>query len=344
MPTMKAAVLHGIGEPLKLVEVDRPQPAPGQALVRIRAAALNHRDVWIRKGQYAGLKFPIILGSDGAGTVVEVGAEQDRHWVGQPVIINPALDWGDNPRAQSPAAFRILGLPDDGTLAEYVRVPVENLFHKPSQLSWQEAAAAPLAALTAYRAVVTQGGLKPGQTVLVTGVGGGAASFALQFASALGGHVFVTSGSDEKLAAARKRGAAGGANYHAPDWADDLRAQAGGGFDLIVDSAGGDGFGQLIEIANPGGRIVFFGATMGNPATIDLRRVFWKQLTLQGTTMGTPDDFRAMLGLLADKNLRPAVDQEFPLSAVNDALDHMEAASQTGKIVINITEETQASV
>lgn len=339
MPTMKAAILHGIGEELRIDEVTRPRPAPGEALVRVQAAALNHRDVWIRKGQYAGLKFPIILGSDGSGTVAEVGADQDTHWVGQEVIINPALHWGDNPRAQSPDAFRILGLPDDGTLAEYVQVPVENLFQKPAHLSWHESAAAPLAALTAYRAVVTQGHIEAGQNILVTGVGGGAASFALQFAAALGGRVFVTSGSDEKLAAAQKWGAAGGANYHNSDWADALRSEAGGGFDLIIDSAGGDGFSHLIEAANPGGRIVFFGATLGSPSTIDLRRVFWKQLTLQGTTMGTPDDFRAMLGLLSERAIRPLVDQVFPLLKVNDAFNHMEAASQMGKIVIQVTEE-----
>lgn len=342
MPTMKAAVLHGVGEPLRLDDVNRPQPGPGQALVRIQSAALNHRDVWIRKGQYAGLKFPIILGSDGAGTVAEVGDAQDEHWVGQPVVINPALDWGDNPRAQSPETFRILGLPNDGTLAEFVQVPVENLFPKPSHLSWQESAAVPLAALTAYRAVATQGRLEAGQNVLITGVGGGAASFALQFAAALGGRVFVTSGSDEKWTAARAWGAVGGANYHAEDWADDLRDQAGGGFDLIIDSAGGDGFSKLIEAANPGGRIVFFGATLGNPSTIDLRRVFWKQLTLQGTTMGAPDDFRAMLALLEEKALHPIIDQAFPLSAVNDALDHMERASQFGKIIVSVTEDEEA--
>lgn len=339
---MQAAVLHGVGEPLRLEDVPRPPLGPGQALVQIRAAALNHRDVWIRKGQYAGLKFPIILGSDGAGTVAEVGDAQDEHWVGKPVVINPALHWGDNPSAQSPDTFRILGLPDNGTLAEFVSVPVANLFPKPSRLSWQEAAAVPLAALTAYRAVATQGRVEAGQNVLITGVGGGAASFALQFAAALGGHVFVTSGSDEKLMAARAWGAVGGANYRAEDWADALRAQAGGGFDLIIDSAGGDGFSKLIELANPGGRIVFFGATLGNPATIDLRRVFWKQLTLQGTTMGTPDDFRAMLGLMEEKALHPILDRTFPLAAVNDALDYMESASQFGKIIVSVMKNEEA--
>lgn len=337
MPTMKAAVLYAVGDDLRVGEATRPKPGSGEALVSVRAAALNHRDVWIRRGEYAGLKFPIVLGSDGAGTVTEVGPDADSSWVGREVVINPALAWGGAPRAQG-ADFRILGLPDDGTLAEYVRVPVENLFARPEHLSWHEAAALPLAGLTAYRAVVTQGRIESGQNVLVTGVGGGAASFALQFAVARGGRVFVTSGSDEKLAAARELGAAGGANYHAPNWAQDLQSQAGAGFDLVIDSAGGDGFGQLVEAAAPGGRIVFFGATLGSPPALDLRRIFWKQLTLQGTTMGTPEDFRAMLGMVREKSLRPVVDRVFPFTQVNDAFAHMEGAAQFGKIVVNVTE------
>lgn len=340
MSTMNACVLHGVGEALKFEEVPRPQAKPGEALVKLKAAALNRRDFWIQKGQYAGLKFPIILGSDGAGIVEEVGSHQDETWVGREVVINPSLGWGDDPRAQSQDTFRILGLPDDGTLAEYVKVPVANLFPKPEHLSWPEAAALPLAALTAYRAVVTQGQMKAGQRVLVTGAGGGAAGFALQIASALGGRVFVTSGSDDKIDAARKLGAAGGANYHAEDWGEQLTAQASGGFDLIIDSAGGDGFAQLIEIANPGGRLVFFGATRGNPPGLDMRRVFWKQLTLQGTTMGTPDEFGAMLRLFADKSLRPVIDQIFPWTEVNAALGRMESSSQFGKLVVTMGDDS----
>ena len=303
--------------------------------MQIRAAALNHRDVWIQKGQYAGLKFPIILGSDGAGTVTAVGSDEDGAWIGREVVINPALDWGPNPKAQG-NGFRILGLPDDGTLAEYVKVPVANLYGKPTHLSWEEASAVTLAALTAYRAVVTQGGIEAGQSVLVTGIGGGAATFALQFAHALGGKVYVTSGDEKKLAAAKDHGALGGANYKESDWAKELTAQAGGGFDLIIDSAGGEGFGHLIEAANPGGRVVFFGATRGNPPGLDLRRVFWKQLTLQGTTMGTPDDFAAMQQIYAEHDLHPILDQVFPLAQVNDAFARMDAGTQFGKIVLSI--------
>lgn len=338
MPDMTAAVLHGIDEKLQLQEVTAPEAGPGEAVVRVRAAALNHRDVWIQKGQYAGLKFPIILGSDGAGTVESVGASEDKRWVGQDVVINPGLDWGSNPKAQA-KDFRILGLPDNGTLAEYVKVPVGNLHAKPKHLSWEEAAAVTLAALTAYRAVVTQGQIQAGQSVLVTGIGGGAAGFALQFATALGGRVFVTSGDEKKLAKAQELGAQGGARYKSEGWAKDLAAQAGGGFDLIIDSAGGDGFGSLIEAANASGRIVFFGATQGNPPGLDMRRVFWKQLTLQGTTMGTPEEFDAMQRLYAEKDLHPALDQVYPLAQVNDAFARMDAAAQFGKIVLTVAIE-----
>jgi zinc-binding alcohol dehydrogenase/oxidoreductase len=333
MSQMTAAVLHGVGEELQLQEVAQPVAGRGEAVVQVRAAALNHRDVWIQKGKYAGLKFPIILGSDGAGTVASVGSSEDEQWVGQDVVICPSLAWGDNPRAQA-ADFRILGLPDDGTLAEYVKVPVPNLHAKPEQLSWEEASAVTLAALTAYRAVVTQGQLQAGQKVLVTGIGGGAAGFAMQFAAALGASVYVTSGDEKKLAEAHDLGAQGGVNYKTEDWARSLAEQAGGGFDLIIDSAGGDGFSSLIEIANPGGRIVFFGATLGNPPGLDLRRVFWKQLSLLGTSMGTIAEFQAMQSLYAAEDLHPVLDQVFPLMQVNDAFARMDAAAQFGKIVI----------
>jgi NADPH:quinone reductase-like Zn-dependent oxidoreductase len=191
---MKAAVLEGTEKPLVIKEVADPAAAPGWATVRVRAAALNHRDLWIRQGRYPGLKFPIILGSDGAGVVAAVGREADRGWVGRPVIINPSLDWGDDPRVQGPG-FRILGLPDDGTLAETVAVPVANLASPPAHLSTEQAAALPLGGLTAWRALFARGGLRAGETVLVTGIGGGVALLALQFAVAAGAAAYVTSGS-----------------------------------------------------------------------------------------------------------------------------------------------------
>ncbi len=330
---MKALVLDAADAPLQLKDVPAPVPGPGEAVVAVGAAALNHRDLWIQKGQYAGLKFPIILGSDGCGKVANVGAGVDGGWLGREVIINPGLDWGSRPVAQADM-FRILGLPDDGTFAEQVRVPVSALVEKPAHLDIQHAAALPLAGLTAYRALFSRARLQPGERVLVTGVGGGAALFALQFAVAAGARVFVTSGSDDKLRRATELGASGGVNYQQTDWDKQLKSQAGGGFDVTIDSAGGDGFLKLLDLAAPGGRIAFFGATRGNPSGFDMRRVFWKQLSVLGTTMGSPDDFTAMVCFVNEKGITPLADHVFPLAEGNAAFGAMESAAQFGKIVL----------
>ena len=326
---MKALVLAGVNRPLQLQDVPDPAAGPGEAVVRIEAAALNHRDLWIQKGQYAGLKFPIILGSDGCGTVVE-GAQAGRE-----VIINPGFAWGNRPQAQA-NDFRILGLPDDGTFAERVKAPASQLVDKPAHLDAQQAASLPLAGLTAYRALFWRARLRAGERVLLTGVGGGAALFALQFAVAAGARVFVTSGSDAKIARAVELGAAGGVNYKTDKWADALKAQAGGEFDVTIDSAGGEGFLQLIELAAPGGRIAFFGATAGDPPKFPMRRVFWKQLSILGTTMGSPEDFAAMVAFVNEKKIIPLASHAFPLADGNRALEAMEKADQFGKIVLTV--------
>jgi NADPH:quinone reductase-like Zn-dependent oxidoreductase len=329
---MQAAVLVGVKQPLVIREEPDPVAAPGQAIVRLRAAALNHRDLWTQLGLYPNIKLPIILGSDGAGIVAATSSPADAAWVGRDVIINPSLDWGDDPRAQGPK-FRILGLPDNGTFAEQIVIPVANLAPKPAHLSWEEAAALPLAGLTAWRALFTRAQLKAGERVLVTGVGGGAALFALQFAVAAGAQVWVTSGSAEKIARAKTLGAAGGVNYRDADWAAALEKQAGR-FDVIVDSAGGEGFARLIDLTAPGGRLVFFGATTGNPSGLDLRKCFFRQINLLGTTMGSPADFAGMTAFVAQHKIAPIVDRIFPLDAADTALRHMEAGAQFGKIVI----------
>ncbi|HUL53505.1 MAG TPA: zinc-binding dehydrogenase [Opitutaceae bacterium] len=331
---MKAAVLQGVDRPLVIRQVADPEPGKGFARVRLQAAAVNHRDLWIQQGRYAGLKFPLIPGSDGAGVVEAVGAEVDRDWVGRPVIINPSLAWGSDPRAQG-AEFRILGLPDDGTFAEAIAIPVANLAPRPAHLATEHAAALPLAGLTAWRALFARGGLSAGETVLVTGIGGGVALLALQFALAAGATVYVTSGSADKLLQARTLGAAGGANYRDADWATQLERQAGR-FDLIVDGAMGEGFTRLIELARPGGRIAFYGATAGNPPGFDARRVFYRQLNLLGTTMGSPADFAAMIRLVEARHIVPVIDTLLPLERAEQALRRMEGAAQFGKIVLTL--------
>ncbi|MBS1602753.1 MAG: zinc-binding dehydrogenase [Bacteroidetes bacterium] len=332
---MKALVIAEKDHPLEVREIPEPQAGPDDAIVKVYSAALNHRDVWIQKGQYAGLKYPITPGSDGSGVVVGAGPSHE-HWIGRQVIIDPALTWGDNPAYQSPHAFKILGLPDDGTLAEYVKVPVSNLVEKPAHLSFEEAAALPLAGVTAWRAIMTRAQLRAGEKVLITGIGGGVALFAFQFALAAGAEVYVTSGSEDKLARAISMGAAGAVNYKKEGWVGDLRGLAGG-FDITIDGAGGDGVNDLFDLAFPGSRVVFYGATRGNPSNVVLRRIFWKQLNILGSTMGNPDDFKAMTAFVEKHQIRPIVDKIFPLENGEAAFRWMDAANQFGKIVVRIT-------
>jgi len=336
---MRAIVLRkpGVPENLSIEEVEDPTPAADEVVVRLRAAALNHRDVWIRSGTgayAAGFERRVILGSDGAGEIVAAGRDAGARLVGQSVVINPSLDWGEDDLAQGPK-FRILGLPDDGTYAEQIRVPARNVHAKPAALSFEEAAAIPLAALTAYRAVVSRARVQPGETVLVTGVGGGVSTFAVQIAARLGARVLVTSGSDAKLARARELGASGGANYRTQDWAREILAQTGGaGPDVAIDSVGGSTFVRAVEILRPGGRIATYGATTGPLQDYVLRNLFWRQITVLGTTMGSPREFAAMLALYGEGGLRPVVDRVFPLAEAAAAHRRMEEAEQFGKIVL----------
>jgi zinc-binding alcohol dehydrogenase/oxidoreductase len=332
---MNAAVLTEIKKPIAIQSVPDPIPQAGQAVVRLKAAALNHRDLWVQLGQYANIKVPLIPGSDGAGMVESVASPAEQPWVGREVIINPSLDWGDDPRAQGPK-FRILGMPDPGTFAERIAIPLANLTAKPGHLTWEQAAALPLAGLTAWRALFTRAKLQAGEKVLVTGVGGGAALFALQFAVAAGATVWVTSGTDGKVARAKTLGATGGVNYRTPDWGATLLTESGGPFDVIIDSAGGDGFASLIELTRPGGRIAFFGATTGNPKGLDLRKCFFRQINVLGTTMGSPADFARMTDFVTAHKIVPIVDRVFPLAATEEALRHMESATQFGKIVLGV--------
>ena len=329
---MKAIVLEAADKPLICKEVDKPVLAPGEVLVHIKAAALNRRDYWITVGKYAGIKYPSILGSDGAGIVSEVGSDQDIHWLNQKVVINPSNNYGDSDDHQG-AEFKILGLPDNGTFAEYVKTRVEYLHPKPVHLTWEQAAALPLAGLTAYRALFTKAKAKKGDKVLISGVGAGTGAFALQWAVAAGCQVFVTSGSGEKIERAKQLGAAAGVNYKAQDWAEQLKLMVHG-FDIIIDSALGNGFAKFPDLCNPGGRIVIFGGTAGNIPPLDGRKIFWKQLQLLGTTMGTHDDFVAMLNFVNNYQLVPVIDETFPLKDAQKAVDKMANSSQFGKIVL----------
>ncbi|TAF29476.1 MAG: alcohol dehydrogenase [Runella slithyformis] len=337
---MQAALLETVDSSIVIQDIPTPRAGAGQVVVQLKAAALNHRDVWIQKGRYPGMKLPVVLGSDGAGVVVEVGEGVDAQWLGKAVIINAGHNWGADERFYGPD-FKILGMPDNGTFAQFIGVEVQYLTAKPAHLSFEEAAAVPLAGLTGWRALTTRAALQPGERVLVTGAGGGVALFVLQFAVAMGAEVWVTSGSDEKIAKAVALGAKGGVNYKNADWAKALIAATGGNragyFDVIIDSAGGAGFAKLIDVVTAGGRICFFGGTTGNITDIVPGKVFFKQLSIFGSTMGSQKEFVEMVQFVETHQIKPVLDEIFPLSDAEAALRRMDAGVQFGKIVLKIS-------
>ncbi|MBN8576647.1 MAG: zinc-binding dehydrogenase [Cytophagales bacterium] len=318
--------------PLEVREIKKPKPVKDQVLVRLHYAALNHRDLWLQ--QDSSPAQPTILGSDGCGVIEDVGEDADPLLVGAEVIINPSLNWGTNPIVQGDS-FKILGYPDAGTFSDYICISKKQIFEKPEHLSFEESAAVPLAGLTAYRALFSKARLRAKEKVLITGIGGGAALWAMQFAVAYQARVYVTSSSQEKIEKAKALGAIQGFNYTDPEWAKQALKEAGG-FDIVIDSAGGPQFSQLFELMIPGGRIAIFGRTAGNIPDVPTRLLYWKQISIHGSTMGTRDEFLSMLDLLESRNLKPVIDQVFQLEQINDAFQRMKAANQFGKIVVKI--------
>lgn len=298
-----------------------PEPGVGECLIRIKAAALNHRDVWITKGLYPGIVLPAVLGSEC------MGLHGDKE-----VVINPSMGWGSNPAIQA-KGYQILGMPRNGTFAGYLTIPAEQIYDKPPHLSPEEAAAFPLTGLTAFRAVFTKGGVAAGQTVLVTGIGGGVALLAMQFAMAAGARVFVSSGSDEKIERARNLGALAGANYRQPDWVKTLQKEAGG-FDLVIDGAGGEGLGQLLKGCNPGARVVVYGGGQGAVPNFSPQAIFWKQISILGTSMGSDQEFAGMLDFINRHQIRPVIDSVFSLRDGAAAFRRMADGLQFGKIIL----------
>ena len=336
---MKSILLQEINRPVSIQETERPQAGTGEVIVQIKAAALNHRDVFIQSGRYPGINLPIILGSDGAGIVSEIGGGVAQEWLDKEVIINPSHNWGDDSRFYG-KDFKILGMPDNGTLAQYLKVEAKYLLSKPAHLSFEAAAAVPLAGLTAWRALITRAALQAGERVLITGIGGGVALFVLQFAVAAGAEVWVTSGSDEKIEKAIQLGAKGGINYKNANWPKELIAATGGDrsgyFDVIIDSAGGASFAKLIDVATAGGRICFFGGTTGNITDIVPSKVFFKQLNILGSTMGTEAEFTDMVRFIEDKKTVPIISKVFALENAEAALRYMDNGTQFGKIVLKV--------
>ena len=332
---MRAVFFKGKDHPLTIEKIKKFRPVKDQVLIRMHNAALNHRDVWTWREQASVMSGQVILGSDGAGTIEDVGEDADTMLIGMECVINPSLEWGPNPMVQG-HNFKILGYPDNGTFSDYTVISKKYVFEKPEHLTFAEAAGVPLSALTAYRALFSKARLRAKDKVLITGVGGGAALWALQFAVAYQGRVYVTSGSDEKLEKAKALGALGGFNYKDAEWSSKAEKDSGG-FDIIIDSAGGRDFSKLVELAAPGGRIVNFGRTAGNISDVSTRLLYWKQLSILGTTMGTRDEFLSMLDFIESRRMKPVIDKIFPLENIQDALVRMEDGSQFGKIILQIS-------
>ena len=334
---MKAAIIEGKDLPIVIKEVEKPVAGINEVVVQIKAAALNHRDVFVQQGKYPGIIWPVIPGSDGAGVVVTIGEGVSSDWHNKEVIINPGHNWGSDERFNS-LNFKILGMPDQGTYAEFVKVEAKYLVPKPAHLTFEEAAALPLAGVTGWRALMTRAALQSGERVLITGIGGGVALFLLQFAVAAGAEVWVTSGSDDKIEKAVALGAKGGVNYKDPNWSKNLLTTAGadrsGYFDVIIDSAGGVSFSKLIDVAAIGGRICFFGGTTGNITDIVPAKVFFKHLSILGSTMGSEKEFLEMVAFVNQHQIKPIIDKVFPLSEAESALRRMDAGTQFGKIVL----------
>jgi NADPH:quinone reductase-like Zn-dependent oxidoreductase len=319
---MKAIRIHQDGGPevLRYEDAPDPDPAPGEVLVRLRAASLNHLDLWIRKGLPSVPK-PRILGADGAGI---------REDTGERVVINPGIEHGER--------ITVVGEHMDGTHAELVAVPEGNVYPLPETLSFEEAAAFPLVFETAYRLLVTKAQLQEGEWVLLWGIGSGVAGAGLAIAKALGARALVTSSSDEKLERARELGADATVNHASGDVRAAIEEATGGtGVEVVLEHVGEATWQTSLQSARAGGRIAVCGATSGPNPPAALHRIWWKQLTIYGSTMGTRSDFEAAYELVKSGRAKPVVDSVLPLSEARAAHERLEAGEQFGKIVLRIS-------
>jgi NADPH:quinone reductase-like Zn-dependent oxidoreductase len=318
---VKAVRIHEDGGPevLRYEDAPEPEPGPGEVVVRLRTASLNHLDLWVRKGLPSVPK-PRILGADGAGI---------REDTGERVVINPGLEHGDR--------ITVVGEHMDGTHAELVAVPETNVYPLPDELSFEEAAAFPLVFETAHRLLVTKAGLAEGEWVLLWGIGSGVATAGLAIAKSLGARAIVTSSSDAKLEQAHELGADATVNHADGDVIAAVKeATEGAGVDVVVEHVGEATWQRSLQAARPGGRIALCGATTGANPPAALHRIWWKQLTIYGSTMGTKEDFEAAYELVKTGRARPVIDSVYPLAEARAAHERLEAGEQFGKIVFEI--------
>ncbi len=325
---MQAIILdqHGTPDVLRLVDVPDPQPRPDETLVELRASAVNRRDLLLRAGATPPYRppLPLILGSDGAGV---------RRDSGEPVVLLPSLDWGPSQAVAGPD-LRILGGPGDGTYAELIAVPTANLFPRPPHLSWEQAAALPLAALTAYRALFVVAELRRDETLVVLGAGGGVGLAATQLAVVAGARVAATSSSADKRRIASELGAVVTADYRDPDWTAEIRDRLGPA-DVVLDSSGAD-WSSALSLLGAGGRLVSCGSTCQAEAAVDIRSLYVRQQSIRGSLVGSPRDFAALLRIVDKHRLVPVIDAVSPLSEAAAAHRRMERGQHCGKLVLRI--------
>ena len=344
---MKALALDAVGglEHLALHDLPRPElEAPSDVLVRVRAAGLNRLDLFVADGlPGVSYRFPHVVGSDGAGVVEAVGREVTGVRVGDRVMINPGISCGHCPACRAGeaslcATFSVVGEHRPGTAAEFVVVPAVNLAPVPPAMPWAQAAAFSLAALTAWRMLTTRAALRPGETVLIWGIGGGVAMAALQVTRHLGGRAIVTSGSDAKLETARRLGADAAVNHATQDVVAEVRRLTEGrGADVVVDSIGQARWQESLRGMRRGGRLVICGATTGPMIQLDLRRLFWHQWSILGSTLGSHREYAAVVALAHEGLLWPVIDATVPLDRAREGYARLQRGEQTGKLVIEVS-------
>ncbi|EDL66249.1 zinc-binding dehydrogenase [Bacillus sp. SG-1] len=331
---MKAIVHEGRQgmQGLSVRDFQEPEVSSGMVKVKLKTAGLNRRDLIVLT-RHKEDQPPLIIGSDGAGTIVGTGDGVTNVAQGDEVIINPGLGWKHNSDAP-PEGFEIVGLPDHGTFSEYIVLPAENVEKKPGHLNWEEAGVLSLAALTAYRVLFTRARIKEGDTVLIPGIGSGVGTFLLKFAKAAGARVIVTSRSEEKQKTAIELGADFSISTNS-DWNEELKDET---IDIVIESIGRATFTKSLKGLRKGGTLVTFGATTEDEIEINIRDFFYSQLNLLGSTMGSAEEFKEMLEFISEHSITPVVDSVYPLEEYEKAMDRLKNSENLGKIAFRVSE------